>query len=322
MHDPLANEVSSSGENTDNTLQPEDLDDYAIIGASYIAEGAITLQDVTVKMVKEFGPAIEKHMPKIFCEAKVIYDELDKVALEEPLEGEAKPKGRKPAMEQLKENWEICGRLVYEMVKEKVKSGLTTLDDVIQAITKDAQKVIPGITDREIRKLFLYSGEKSVTQKPNEEKDSSLINDALADAIDEVLLGAIKIAKGVRNAVQWMKEMRDENPEFTEYTDDQLEEVRQASQAYYDNNLKKDFGEETSFHEYEAEKNLECQKETSSLYTLSGSLSANFAADSNGASLPEDFGASNVVFTKEKAQEASRLIKRKLAQTDFNGKQV
>jgi hypothetical protein len=72
--------------------------------------------------------------------------------------------------------------------------------------------------------------------------DPFLFN-ALSDAIDDVLLGAIKIAKGVRNAAQWMSDMRDENPG---YTDEQLEEIRQASQAYYDSNLKKDFVEEAS----------------------------------------------------------------------------
>jgi hypothetical protein len=73
--------------------------------------------------------------------------------------------------------------------------------------------------------------------------DPFLFN-ALLDAFDDVLLGAIKIAEGIRNAAQWATEMREENPEFTEYTDDQLEEIRQASQAYYDSNLKGILAEE------------------------------------------------------------------------------
>jgi hypothetical protein len=88
--------------------------------------------------------------------------------------------------------------------------------------------------------------------------DPFLFN-ALLDAFDDVLLGAIKIAEGVRNAAQWMIEMRGENPEFTEYTDDQLEEIRQASQAYYDSNLKGIIaeGKETEAAESDEEADVE-----------------------------------------------------------------
>jgi len=173
-------------------LNPADLVDYAIIAASYIAEGAVTLKDVTVKMVKEFGAAIEQHMPKIFSEAQVLKSELDNVTVEEPSEAPEKPKGKKPAIEQLREDGEISGRLVYEMVKEKVKSGLTTLDEVFKAITADVQTVVPEITERELRDLFSgygkvkFPSQEELPKKVRELRRLAQLASAIEDAKNKI----------------------------------------------------------------------------------------------------------------------------------------
>lgn len=173
-------------------LNPADLVDYAIIAASYIAEGAVTLKDVTVKMVKEFGAAIEQHMPKIFSEAQVLKSELDNVAVEEPSEAPEKPRGKKPAIEQLREDGEISGRLVYEMVKEKVKSGLTTLDEVFKAITADVQTVVPEITERELRDLFSgygkvkFPSQEELPKKVRELRRLAQLASAIEDAKNKI----------------------------------------------------------------------------------------------------------------------------------------
>lgn len=173
-------------------LNPADLVDYAIIAASYIAEGAVTLKDVTVKMVKEFGAAIEQHMPKIFSEAQVLKSELDNVAVEEPSEAAEKPKGKKPAIEQLREDGEISGRLVYEMVKEKVKSGLTTLDEVFKAVTADVQTVVPEVTERELRDLFSgygkvkFPSQEELPKKVRELRRLAQLASAIEDAQNKI----------------------------------------------------------------------------------------------------------------------------------------
>lgn len=173
-------------------LNPADLVDYAIIAASYIAEGAVTLKDVTVKMVKEFGAAIEQHMPKIFSEAQVLKSELDNVAVEEPSEAAEKLKGKKPAIEQLREDGEISGRLVYEMVKEKVKSGLTTLDEVFKAVTADVQTVVPEITERELRDLFSgygkvkFPSQEELPKKVRELRRLAQLASAIEDAQNKI----------------------------------------------------------------------------------------------------------------------------------------
>ena len=83
--------------------------------------------------------------------------------------------------------------------------------------------------------------------------DPFLLN-ALADAIDDVMLGAIKIAKGVRNVAKWMSEMKAENPD---YTDEQLQEIRKASENFYENEIKPELGAEAPAAEVVEEETLE-----------------------------------------------------------------
>jgi hypothetical protein len=51
-------------------IPADDLADYAIIGASHIAEGAIKFADFSARMIKDFGDEIKPHLQKIFGAAQ------------------------------------------------------------------------------------------------------------------------------------------------------------------------------------------------------------------------------------------------------------
>jgi hypothetical protein len=51
-------------------LPVDDLADFAVIGASHIAEGAIKFADWSTRMIKDFGDEIKPHLQKIFAAAQ------------------------------------------------------------------------------------------------------------------------------------------------------------------------------------------------------------------------------------------------------------
>ena len=55
-------------------LDPEDLYDYAVVGATYIAEGAIRFDDWSRRMLAELGEEIREHLDELWQAARRYYD--------------------------------------------------------------------------------------------------------------------------------------------------------------------------------------------------------------------------------------------------------
>lgn len=144
--------IRSRGGNLNVGLNPADITDRAIVGASYIAKGFNTLSTWSQKMLEEFGAAIEPYLDRIFGQAQQLH------AAEQTVFAKPDRSDPRPAMEQVAKNaaaqQPLPPRLVYELIKEKVKAGAKNLTEAVQQATVDLQTVYPEITERQVRDEF------------------------------------------------------------------------------------------------------------------------------------------------------------------------
>lgn len=147
--------IRSRGGNLNAGLNPQDLADYSIIGASYIAKGFNTLATWSQRMVQEFGEAISPYLDRIFPQAQAFHDAQQEATEETPA---PRTRDTRSAMEQIAKNAAanepLPPRLVYELIKEKVKAGAQNLPEAVQQATADLQTVYPQITERQVRDAF------------------------------------------------------------------------------------------------------------------------------------------------------------------------
>ena len=137
-------------------LNPADLFDYATVMATYIAEGIVSLADLTAKMIGDYGPGIEKHIPQIKRDA----DAMAAEALEQETEGTTKSYAEQlvePQGEALSDRW-VYNR-VKEWLVEQGEAGLKRdskelLDEVFKVITKEVNAFDKSITEQQLRDMF------------------------------------------------------------------------------------------------------------------------------------------------------------------------
>jgi len=151
--------IRQRGNNLNVGLNPADLLDHAIIMASYIAEGVVSLADLTAKMVGDYGPAIEKHIPQIKKEADAIVAAEQQV-FEAPEEGTAKSYAdqlRDSQGESLSDRW------VYNRVKEWLveqgpdalkRPSKDLLNEAFAVVTKEVNEFDSTITEQQLRDMF------------------------------------------------------------------------------------------------------------------------------------------------------------------------
>ncbi len=155
-----------------------DTADLVLIGAARLARGLTNFADWASSMSADFKDLSQSELEKIHAEA----DKL--VAAEEQTETVAKS-----AIERLQESeGEILSpRWVYDAVKEQVKAGKKTLDEVFSAITSEVQKVMPDVTERQLRDMFSGYGKiKFPSQDEAQKKVRELRRLAqLASAIED-----------------------------------------------------------------------------------------------------------------------------------------
>lgn len=75
-------------------LDPEELADYAIIGAAHMARGVVELGDWSAKMLEDFGDSIKPHLRKIFgASIQTFNDEIEAAEkeIEESIEPQSEP---------------------------------------------------------------------------------------------------------------------------------------------------------------------------------------------------------------------------------------
>lgn len=150
-------------------IDPVELADHAIIGASYIAKGAVTLADYSTRMVKDFGEKIKPFLSDLFEKSKQLHDANAKVY--------TKPEDSKPvtvnsvkvkAAANAAAGKPIDPQIVFDLARAHVNAGVDGMDNVMAAVRTDLEPIHPGITDREVRDAF--SGYGKVTF-PSKEED-------------------------------------------------------------------------------------------------------------------------------------------------------
>jgi hypothetical protein len=151
--------IRQRGNNLNVGLNPADLLDHAIIMASYIAEGVVSLADLTAKMVGDFGPNVEKHIPQIKKEADAIVAAEQQV-FEAPEAGTAKSYA-----DQLRDSQgdDLSDRWVYNRVKEWLveqgpdalkRPSKDLLNEAFAVVTKEVNEFDSTITEQQLRDMF------------------------------------------------------------------------------------------------------------------------------------------------------------------------
>lgn len=141
-------------------VDPTLLVDYAIVGANWLAKGAVKLADFTSRMVKEFGDGIHPNIQQIFESSKQYYDSIVK------LHDQDKP--TKSAISDVTKGQDLKPKTIYDLVRENVNKGVEGLDKLMLAVKEDLKATHPDITVREIRDLFTGYGK---VKFPSKEED-------------------------------------------------------------------------------------------------------------------------------------------------------
>lgn len=71
--------IKARGGRLSTGLDPIDLADHAIIGASYIAKGAAKFSDWSARMVKDFGEAVKPYLKDLYARARELHSANSKV---------------------------------------------------------------------------------------------------------------------------------------------------------------------------------------------------------------------------------------------------
>lgn len=180
--------IRSRGGNLNAGLNPLELTDRAIIGASYLAKGVTAVAEWTQAMLQDLGDSIAPYLPEILKASKALHGAEQKVFKQ------TVPKAdNRDVMEQVAANaaegQALPPRLVYELIKDKVKAGATTLADAVTQATADLRKVYPEITERQVRDEFSgygkvkFPSQDDLNKKMNEFRRIAQLSSALEDAL-------------------------------------------------------------------------------------------------------------------------------------------
>ena len=179
-------------------LSSQDIADLTIVGKSYIAEGATTLESWSEKMVEEFGEDITDYLEPLYENSKAPVAAAP--AAKTPKAPKAAPAEKAPKEKKLKaspmarikadakEGKELSPKLVYELVKQKLQEGISGVENVFKAVTQDLQEEFPLMTEREIRDIFsgygkpIFPSGEDLAKALRELRRLSQLTSALEDA--------------------------------------------------------------------------------------------------------------------------------------------
>jgi hypothetical protein len=127
----------------------EDVKDAAILVASWLAQGTLTLSDVTVKLVGVLGDAIYDLAPKIFAEAMRSHTRnlMESNGIDSPDQ----------VLDTIDPDDGPSRRDIYDLVRAHVAQGLRGFA-VIDAVTADLQQVFPEVTREDVVIAFVNYG--------------------------------------------------------------------------------------------------------------------------------------------------------------------
>ena len=179
-------------------LSAQDIADLTLVGKSYIAEGASTLESWSEKMVAEFGEDITEYLEPLYetSKAPVAAAPAAKAAkapkaapaAKAPKEKKLKASPMARVKADAKEGKELSPKLIYELVKQKLEEGISGVENVFKAVTKDLQEEFPLMTEREVRDIFSgygkakFPSQEELAKKVRELRRLSQLTSALEDA--------------------------------------------------------------------------------------------------------------------------------------------
>lgn len=143
-------------------LDPVDLADHAIFGASKLAKGFVKFSDWSADMVKDLGEYVTPHLKKIFAESNKVLDKhiskLTSPVNKKRVELVIKQKNTEPLKEGIKtkiaekiasgKNDGITA-LVQKLARYLVQEGIKDRDQLIDSVHKFLQEIDPEITRRD-----------------------------------------------------------------------------------------------------------------------------------------------------------------------------
>lgn len=130
-------------------LDPAEIADHVIVGASFIAKGAIKFGEWSARMVKEFGDYVKPHLQEIFDKAT----EEAKTMLKNA--GDELAQQRDQILGGIKSAFSEgvpvsdLGRYVQKLAENFVGSGIVDREALIDSVHAELKKVIPDVTRRE-----------------------------------------------------------------------------------------------------------------------------------------------------------------------------
>lgn len=133
-------------------VDPTVIYDVAVIGAEKITKGLNKLSEWSADMIREFGPNIKPHLEQIFDKSKQFHEATESAFPKPPEEKAINLSGLKQ-------------RDVYELVKQKIESGITKFDEVMKAVHEDFAAGNPDLTEREVRDAFTEYGKAKFPSK-------------------------------------------------------------------------------------------------------------------------------------------------------------
>jgi hypothetical protein len=145
-------------------LSPEVLQDLATVGASYIEDGAKTVEDFTAAMVGEFGERVKPYAASLFRVAQKQHAD----AAKEATEG-AKPEAvLKKARARLGDapEGELDEALVVALATAYIRQKVSDAQEMVRRITADLKPLYPDVTEEMVRIVFSGYGK---TSKPSED---------------------------------------------------------------------------------------------------------------------------------------------------------
>lgn len=139
------------------SVRDENFEDYAIVGAEYIEDGAKSLEAFTEKMTGEFGSSIQDQIEPLYNRAKEIHAEAVATLQKEQAKAKeaAKPSsvleaGKKSLEGKPKDK--IDRELAVKLFKAHVRARPSmTPEQVNSAVTENLKEIYPNITESDVR---------------------------------------------------------------------------------------------------------------------------------------------------------------------------
>lgn len=144
-------------------LDPVELVDHAIIGASYIAKGIKNIGEWSTQMIKDFGESIKPYLPDLFERSKAYHDAHAKLFVEDT--PESKTASVDDVLKKAATEKDLNPQTVYNLARAHVNAGVEGFDAVMKAVHADLAKIHDGITEREVRDAFSGYGEVKFPSK-------------------------------------------------------------------------------------------------------------------------------------------------------------